>query len=136
MGAASVTWHLSDIHTRLYSRLSTPGPICGQNVKSEREAESEARGVCADDKAEPAMQNYEQSNEQDVYEESRSVNTSGPGQCHACMLKWCHGKHTGTTCMGFCINTTRPYNRTASVVQEQNRKMKSCWFFGHMEMLF
>lgn len=57
-GAAGVTWHLSDIHTPLDSRSSTTRPTCGRNVKSERDAETEAQGVGADNKAEPATGNY------------------------------------------------------------------------------
>lgn len=58
LGAAGITWHLSDIHTPLDSRSSATRPTCGQNVKSERDAETEAQGVRADNKAEPATGSY------------------------------------------------------------------------------
>lgn len=57
-GAAGITCPLSDLHTPLDSRSSTTRPTCGQNVKSERDAETETQGVRVDNKAEPATGNY------------------------------------------------------------------------------
>lgn len=57
-GAAGITWSLADIPTPTDSCLSATRPTCGQNVKSERDAETEAEGVRADNKAEPGTGNY------------------------------------------------------------------------------